>query len=1014
MNIVFKIQFYKNIFISAATTLPALSAMLCFAIIYKINGGHDAVDIFASLSLFHVLSQLILMFPIAVGGSADAVVTCKRVSDVLSSSEIKKNVMAELKNERMHNFRVDSCMAIQLRNASFKWDEIEEESLNSERGKNSENDIQKQSKVLTKTLKKVSNAASFKGLIDINLDIKKGELVIVTGFIGSGKSSLLAALADFMKKEKGIKSVNDSLIFCGYSWAQNETIKNNILFGKEYDEKKYLAIIHACDLLDDLKVFPAGDETEIGERGITLSGGQRARINLARAVYHDANIILLDDVLSAVDAKVGKHIMKYCILGLLKNKTRILATHQLSVIENADKIIFLNGKGGLICGTIDKIQTESQDFNNLIAFQFNSYNKVNTVIKESLYEKKELLNQTVQDVDGHLMVEEERAVNKISKDVYYHYVTEGSGCFKFAALPIFMLLIIIQTFCNLFINTWLSFWVEDRFDKSGNFYIGIYVMVNMAFVFFTILEFSMILYITNMAARQLTIKAIAKVLHAPMSFLDTAPMGRILNRFTKDSDSLDNLIGDEFRVFIICLSSLIGVIILCIIYLPWFAISLPFFALLFVSVSSYYQASAREINRLEALNRSYVISNISECLGGRDTIRAYNAMERFKEKNSRYIDLMNEASYITISNQRWLAVHLDMLGILFSLIISLLCVTRQFSVTASSAGLLISYVFSVTGGISMVVRTMTSVENSMNSAERLSYYAFDLPQEPPYYITEMSPPSSWPSRGEIIFKNASLRYREGLPLVLKSISFCANPGEKIGICGRTGAGKSSIMTALYRLAEISEGKILIDGIDISKLGLKDLRSKLSIIPQDPVLFKGTIRSNLDPFNECLDDDLWDALVRGGLIEEEFLGYMRYQEKYGEIYESVNKFHLNRMKKFGLNESVEDNGLNFSLGERQLLALSRALVRNSKILIMDEATSSVDYETDSKIQETIYEQFSDCTILCIAHRLKTISNYDKIMVLENGEIVEFDTPKNLYDKTNSIFREMCDESGITVF
>lgn len=477
-------------------------------------------------------------------------------------------------------------------------------------------------------------------------------------------------------------------------------------------------------------------------------------------------------------------------------------------------------------------------------------------------------------------------------------------------------------------------------------------------------------------------------------------MGRILNRFTKDTDVIDNEIGDQLRFFFFTCANIIGVLVLCIVYLPWFAIAVPFLGFVFVAVSNYYQASSREIKRLEAIQRSFVYNNFNEVLGGMPTIKAYGATDRFLHKNGMFIDNMNEAYYITIANQRWLGIHLDLIACAFALLIALLCVNRVFKIGASSVGLLLSYVLQIVGQLSMLIRTYTQLENEMNSVERITSYAFFLPQEAAYNVIETQPPQDWPQDGKIAFEDVSLAYRPGLPYVLKNLSFNVKATEKIGICGRTGAGKSSIMTALFRLSELSKGRIVIDGIDIGTLGLQELRSKLSIIPQDPVLFQGNIRKNLDPFGQNPDEKLWNALKNTGLIPADKFEQIKRQSKQDE---NLHKFHLD--------QNVEDEGSNFSLGEKQLIAFARALVRELKVLILDEATSSVDYETDDKIQSTIVNEFSQCTILCIAHRLKTILNYDKILVLDKGELQEYDTPWKLFNKKNSIFQQMCEKSNI---
>lgn len=1033
MNIIYKMQILRNIVTAVAMSLTLFSSMVAFLVLYAVdkNKNNDPATIFSSVSLFNVLTTQVFLIPMALASGADALIALTRVGSFFGSDEADPNEQNIEASPEMKLIMNDSNDAIIVDNASFKWEVFDDENENDkdEVNKNNNNEINEKFQIDSSTshsLEKDTDSVKeipFPGLENINLSIRKGEFVVITGLVGSGKSSLLLALSGFMKRTSGTVSVDGSLLLCGYPWVQNATVKENIIFGHELDEDRYKEVIYACSLESDLEILPAGDKSEIGERGITLSGGQKARINLARAVYANKDIILLDDVLSAVDARVGRHIMNTCVLGLLKDKTRILATHQLSLIGSAERIIFVNGDGSISTGSLEELTKTNAGFKKLMAF--NSEEKEDKQAEETVldddeieYQEQELIrrqtNKSITEeeeaahhlynqdksADGILINKEEKALNAISLEVYKQYLSLGSGKFpNWFLFPVLLFVMVLATFCQLFTNTWLSFWTSNKFpEKSDGFYIGIYVMFTVLSFLVLTCEFIIFVHITNTASVGLNILSVKRILHAPMSFMDVTPMGRILNRFTKDTDVLDNEIGDQIRLLSFSFCNIIGVLILCIIYLPWFAIAVPFLGLMFFSIANYYQATSREVKRVEAIQRSLVYNNFNETLNGQDTIRAYKSEHQFLKKNDDMINIMNEAYYITIANQRWLGIHMDMIAVIFAMIIALLSVFRVFDIGASSAGLLLSNVFQIAGQLSMLIRTFTQVENEMNSAERLSEYAYRVPIEAAYLITETTPPAEWPSEGKIEFQNVSLSYRPGLPLVLKDLNFSIQAKEKIGICGRTGAGKSSIMTALYRLSELYSGKVIIDGIDISTLGLHSLRSKLSIIPQDPVLFAGTIRKNLDPFKKYEDDKLWDALRRTGLIDIGRLEQVKIQKG-----EELHKFHLDQI--------VEDEGSNFSLGERQLIAFARALVRDSKILILDEATSSVDYETDSKIQQTIVREFGHCTILCIAHRLKTIINYDKILVLDKGQLEEFDTPYNLFKQKGSIFHQMCERSNI---
>lgn len=521
--------------------------------------------------------------------------------------------------------------------------------------------------------------------------------------------------------------------------------------------------------------------------------------------------------------------------------------------------------------------------------------------------------------------------------------------------------------------------------------IGIYAGLGVAQALMMFI-FSVTLSILGTTSSKVMLnRAMGRALRAPMSFFDTTPLGRITNRFSKDIDTMDNNLTDALRMFFFTMAMIISVFILIIVYFHYFAIALGPLFVMFVLSAGYYRASAREVKRHESVLRSNVFSRFGEALSGTACIRAYGLEHRFVQEVRDSIDDMDSAYYLTFANQRWLSVRLDCIGILLVFTTGILVVTSRFNVSPSISGLVLSYILSIVQMIQFTVRQLAEVENAMNATERVHYYGTHLEEEAPLHKGDVR--KSWPEKGEMVFDNVQMRYRAGLPLVLQGLNMHVRGGERIGVVGRTGAGKSSIMTTLFRLVELSGGSITIDGVDISQIGLHELRSRLAIIPQDPTLFRGTIRSNLDPFGEHTDLELWSALRQSDLVSD---GASLDDKSPGRI-------HLDGV--------VEEEGLNFSLGQRQLMALARALVRGSQIIVCDEATSSVDIETDQKIQQTMVTGFKGKTLLCIAHRLRTIINYDRICVMEAGRIAELDHPLALYEMKGGIFRGMCDRSGI---
>lgn len=744
-------------------------------------------------------------------------------------------------------------------------------------------------------------------------------------------------------------------------------------------------------------MLPHGDLTEIGERGITISGGQKQRLNIARAIYFDADIVLMDDPLSAVDAHVGRHIFDNAILGLLKDKCRILATHQLWVLSRCDRIVWMEAGKIQAVDTFDNLMRDHKGFQDLM--ETTAVEKKEEEAEEDDEKLKQLvLTETAEarkakknKKGAALMQQEERPEASVPWSVYGAYV-RASGTLLNAPLVIFVL--ILSQGANIMTSLWLSYWTSDKFGLSIGQYIGIYAGLGAVQALLMFL-FSVLLSILGTNSSKVMLReAMFRVLRAPMSFFDTTPLGRITNRFSRDVDVMDNNLTDAIRMYFFTLCNVTAVFALIIAYFHYFAIALVPLYFLFIGAASYYRASAREVKRFESVLRSTVFAKFGEGLSGVASIRAYGLKSRFIQDLRQSIDEMDSAYFLTYSNQRWLSLRIDMIGNLLVFTVGILVVTSRFSVNPSIGGLVLSYILSIVQLLQFSIRQLAEVENGMNAVERLRYYGHELEEEAPLHTIDVR--ESWPEKGEIIFDNVEMRYRDNLPLVLKGLSIHIRGGERVGIVGRTGAGKSSIMSTLFRLVEISGGSITIDGINTATIGLSELRSRLAIIPQDPTLFKGTVRSNLDPFQEHTDLELWSALRQADLVP-------------ADANMEDRKTDASRID---LDSAVEEDGLNFSLGQRQLMALARALVRGSQIIVCDEATSSVDMETDDKIQRTMATGFKGKTLLCIAHRLRTIIGYDRICVMDAGRIAELATPLELW-KMDGIFRSMCDRSGIRV-
>ncbi|KAF9020670.1 multidrug resistance-associated ABC transporter [Hymenopellis radicata] len=974
--------------------VPVLSAVLSF-VTYGLTGHTlNVAIIFSSLQFFNVIRSPMVMFPLVLAFLADSMVAVGRVSKFLLAEELPDP----------YRIDKDSDDAVRL-DASFTWEAIktdESKSAAEADEKKPEVDVKAVPPQPSEKEERDSSVppdeAPFE-LKDLHLKISRGAFVAIVGRVGSGKSSILQALIGEMRRLNGEVVLGGSVAYVPQTpWIRNATLRENILFGQPDDSDRLDDIIKACCLEPDIEMLPNGVMTEIGEKGINLSGGQKARISLARAAYSPSDIILLDDPLSAVDAYVGKRILENCILdGPLSKRTRILVTHALHVLDKADYIYVVDGGQIKEEGHFTDLVNDGAVFSRIMD-EYGSLEKQGVAPNKRGTTMDDIKGEASIDKKDTLMQEEERFTGAVTWKTYRDY-------FRFAGTrlwgPLLFVLLLLNEassgkrvfwFCEQFVP---GFWTGEKIDGfTQGQYMAVYSGLGAAQALFTFL-FNLAVYVAAlMAGLSMFKSSLAHVLGSPVSFFDTTPMGRILSRLSKDQDTVDAELSLTLTQFLVMFSSMIGTVALVFYTFPYLGIIFAPMAVLYYFVQVYYRRTSVETKRLDSLMRSAMYSTYSETLTGLSTIRAYREQDRCIGDAERGLDLQNMAYYMTITIQRWLGIRLDMFGNILILGITMFAAGARNTADPSKIGVVLTYTLSVTGLFSEMVNMFAQNEQNMNAVERILVYT-QLPTEGQQEESE-HPDNTWPDRGQITFTDVDLAYREGLPPVLKDVSFQIRPGEKVGIVGRTGAGKSSLLQALFRIVGVQKGRIDIDGIDISKLRLDTLRSRLALVPQDTTMFLGTLRDNLDPHGSRTDAELISVLRRAWLLP------------------SVENPDPAMDAKFSLDAIVGDEGecgSNFSAGERQLLALARALVKNSRIIILDEATSNVDVETDAKIQRTIQTEFASSTLLCIAHRLNTIAYYDRILVMDAGKVAEFDTVLNLFDKEDSIFRSLCNEARL---
>ncbi|KAL9698307.1 hypothetical protein quinque_001748 [Culex quinquefasciatus] len=1029
--------------------------------------GNDltAAKVFVVAMYFGILANTMsAMFVRGIAEIAEAMVAMKRLQRFLEYEEkpgelpsVKDKFLQELGvngdvSEKQKLIESDTQLppnvAISMKNVTARWGAVkQQENPSNPASKNGTAQVPK----IVETVKQMDEEdESWKSatLANVNLDFRKGILIGVIGPVGAGKSSLLQAILKELPVESGsIVSKGKHAYVSQEPWVFAGTVRQNILFGQPMEKERYDAVVQACALVRDFEQLPHADKTIIGERGAALSGGQKARISLARAVYRRADIFLLDDPLSAVDAHVGRHLFDICIgprgrLGKMKT-TRILVTHQVHFLKEADWIVVMNEGKVTMQGTPHDLSRNGIDFVELLAkLEEETGDGESSIVTSGKRSRRDSRassrsiassSQSLDDFDDETLEgdKSEKEKSKSPEDnqniemsskgtvqgsVLLNYVRCGANPFIVFGL---LLLFIATQIAASGADFWVAYWTSQEEQRiflrqngtdavasiranssgvleatvpEGDFVEEPLLSTELCMavhgalvvsVFLIAISRSISFYQTSVRASQnLHDSMFNGCVSTSMRFYDTNPSGRILNRFSKDMGSVDELLPKAILDATQIILSMVGTIVVTVIVNPMFLVPLAFLGVIFIYLRRIYLKTSKNIKRLEGITRSPVFSHLAASLAGLPTIRAFAAQGELIKEFDSHQDLHTASFYMFITSATAFGFALDLLCLVFVLIVVFSFLLIDTSILGDRVGLAITQAMALTGMMQWGIRQSAEVANFMMSVERLLEYRDLKPEKQPDQPRPMN--KSWPESGRIRFKNVSYRYFEGGSLVLKNLDFEINPKEKIGIVGRTGAGKSSLIGALFRLAQV-EGDLLIDGVNTGEISLETLRSKISIIPQDPVLFSGTLRRNLDPFEDFPDSDLWSALEQV------------------ELKEIANG-------PLGLQMAVAAGGSNFSVGQRQLICLARAILRSNRILVLDEATANVDPTTDRLIQETIRIKFAECTVLTIAHRLHTVMDSDRVLVMDAGESVEFGTPHDLLQMPVGVFKEMVLATG----
>ncbi|PUZ61890.1 hypothetical protein GQ55_4G314200 [Panicum hallii var. hallii] len=941
-------------------TTPTLFSLFTFSIFAIMGHTLDAATVFTCVALFNTLISPLNSFPWVINGMIDAVISSRRLSNYLSTPEHNSSELTASADILKHQFKRDTevihnPMAFVLQDVCCSW---------------SSSSVAEPSIVLR----------------DISLQLQKGLFIAIVGEVGSGKSSLLNSVIGETRVVSGSISSCGSIAYVPQvPWILSGSLRDNILLGKEFDPRRYDEVIQACALDVDISAMARGDMSHIGEKGTNLSGGQRARLALARALYQNPDVYLFDDILSAVDSQVASWILEKAIMGpQLMQKTKLLSTHNLQAISAADMIVVM--ANGLV-----------KWFGTLESFLATPYSRISkpdssspTSFTASVKDKTpivscELKTDVILEDDSVVAYEERndqdeaeaRKEGRVELSVYKKYAT-------FAGWSIVVLIFLSAFLMQASRNgndLWLTYWVDTNTSTNNTvFFLIILAMFGIINSLFTLGRAFSFAFGGLRAAIYTHASLLENIISAPVCFFDQNPSGRILNRLSSDLYTIDDSLPFILNIFVANFFSLLGtLVVLSYSQVSFLLILLPLW-LIYRKLQFYYRSTSREVRRLDSVARSPIYSSFTETLDGSSTIRAFQKEGFFLERFIQHVTLYQKTSYSELIASLWLSLRLQLLAgfiILFIAMVATVSFNSSSLVnfgTPGLVGLALSYAAPVVSLLNGFLTTFTETEKEMISVERIAEYVGIAQEE---LKGSESPPRNWPTEGKIEFVHVTLRYKPELPPALNDVSFLIAPAMQVGIIGRTGAGKSSILNALFRLVPICNGRILVDGIDVAKVAIRELRAHFAVVPQSPFLFDGSLRENLDPFNTTTDIRVWEVLEKC---------HMK-----GEI-ESIG----------GLDIHVKESGASFSVGQRQLLCLARAILKSSKVLCLDECTANVDNQTAVLLQNTISAECKGMTVLTIAHRISTVMKMDNILVLDQGKLVEEGNPEVLMTRKSSRF------------